>query len=217
MSLDRKLLEMLVCPKCRGGIQLVDNGRGLLCGACQLKYPVRLDVPIMIAEEAENLAKSSGKVGSLSPSAFFRIMLGPDAGRKFLIESGKCCGIGRSSTNIDKTSVFAVDFTLSLDDNTKRLILNYIGQQFKKMRKDDQKEKGDREFGGFKRASDIILSDPNLSRLHAMIFYDGERVGILDLVSKNGTYVNGREIESQILGIGDIVEMGETKIIREER
>ncbi len=45
-----------------------------------------------------------------------------------------------------------------------------------------------------------------------MIFSDGEHVAILDLVSKNGTYVNGQEVESHMLEKGDVIELGDTVI-----
>ena len=46
-----------------------------------------------------------------------------------------------------------------------------------------------------------------------MLFYDDSGlVGILDLVSKNGTYVNGAEVESKILKKGDLITVGGTKI-----
>ncbi|MBI4373307.1 MAG: FHA domain-containing protein, partial [Deltaproteobacteria bacterium] len=54
------------------------------------------------------------------------------------------------------------------------------------------------------------------SRLHAMVFYGDSGVGILDLVSKNGTFVGGVEIESRLLKKGDIVSIGSTKIRLEE-
>jgi pSer/pThr/pTyr-binding forkhead associated (FHA) protein len=36
---------------------------------------------------------------------------------------------------------------------------------------------------------------------------------MLDLVSQNGTFVNGKEIESQLLKEGDVIELGETIIV----
>jgi pSer/pThr/pTyr-binding forkhead associated (FHA) protein len=48
-----------------------------------------------------------------------------------------------------------------------------------------------------------------------MVFYDGRTVGVLDLVSKNGTFVNGQEVESRVLKPGDMIEIGETNIVYE--
>ena len=45
-----------------------------------------------------------------------------------------------------------------------------------------------------------------------IFFDDSGMVGILDLVSKNGTFVNGAEVESKILKKGDLITVGGTKI-----
>ncbi|MFH1654688.1 MAG: FHA domain-containing protein [Pseudomonadota bacterium] len=216
MALAKRLFEALVCPKCKRAIQLVDEDRSLMCASCQLKFPIRDNVPIMTMDEALDLGNvSSEGVGVLATPSLFRVIEGPDKGLTFSVEAGICRGMGRSSSDPEKTSVFSVDFALSIDDNTKRLITNYISQQFRKMKKGEDRDPKEKEFGSFRRASDVVLTDLNVSRLHVMIFYDGETVGVLDLVSRNGTFVNGKEVESKILEIGDVIEIGETKLMRE--
>jgi len=111
--------------------------------------------------------------------------------------------------------IFNVDIALSIDENTKALILKYISRQFKKSSPDSIHKQNNEQLGLFKRASDIVLTDHSLSRLHAMILADETGVGILDLVSKNGTYVNGEEVESRLIHKGDVIDMGETKILFE--
>lgn len=56
MSIDKELLEILACPKCKGEIRLTDDGSGLVCEACKLRYPIRDDIPVMLIDEAESLA-----------------------------------------------------------------------------------------------------------------------------------------------------------------
>ena len=56
MGIDKELLEILACPKCKGDIQLTDKEDGLVCNACQLKYPIRDDIPVMLEDEARQLA-----------------------------------------------------------------------------------------------------------------------------------------------------------------
>lgn len=53
MTLDPKILEVLVCPKCKG--RLEESGGGLLCPRCRLLYPVEEGVPIMLPEEAKTV------------------------------------------------------------------------------------------------------------------------------------------------------------------
>jgi uncharacterized protein YbaR (Trm112 family) len=53
MAISKELLDILVCPKCKGDIILLDDETGLVCPACRLKYPVRDDIPVMLVDEAE--------------------------------------------------------------------------------------------------------------------------------------------------------------------
>jgi uncharacterized protein len=52
MAINEKLLEILVCPKCKGDLTLTENGDGLICDACRLKYEIKDDIPIMLIDEA---------------------------------------------------------------------------------------------------------------------------------------------------------------------
>nr|WP_320115683.1 Trm112 family protein [uncultured Desulfuromonas sp.] len=54
MDIDQDLLQWLVCPKCKGPVQL-DNDGNLLCEACSLRYPVRDGLPVMLIDEAEEV------------------------------------------------------------------------------------------------------------------------------------------------------------------
>jgi len=55
MAIDAKLLAIIVCPQCRGEIALNDTKDGLVCGACQLLYPIEADIPVMLIEAAKKL------------------------------------------------------------------------------------------------------------------------------------------------------------------
>ena len=55
MALSKDLLDILVCPKCKGDIILLDDETGLVCTSCQLKYPIRDDIPVMLVDEAEEI------------------------------------------------------------------------------------------------------------------------------------------------------------------
>ena len=52
MAIDKKLLDILVCPKCKGDLELSTNEDSLACKACSLKYPIRGNIPVMLIEEA---------------------------------------------------------------------------------------------------------------------------------------------------------------------
>ncbi len=54
MTLDARLLEILVCPNCRGDLELVDDRTVLACrGECGYRYPVRDGIPVLLVDEAE--------------------------------------------------------------------------------------------------------------------------------------------------------------------
>jgi uncharacterized protein YbaR (Trm112 family) len=58
-SVDPELLEILVCPSCKGplGVRYAPDGteEWLDCEACLLAYPVEDGIPIMLVEEATPL------------------------------------------------------------------------------------------------------------------------------------------------------------------
>jgi uncharacterized protein YbaR (Trm112 family) len=53
MALSQELLDILVCPQCKGELELLEGSVGLLCPSCRLRYPIRDDIPIMLIDEAE--------------------------------------------------------------------------------------------------------------------------------------------------------------------
>jgi pSer/pThr/pTyr-binding forkhead associated (FHA) protein len=57
----------------------------------------------------------------------------------------------------------------------------------------------------------VTLDDPELSRRHAVLRASQELVTIEDLGSRNGTFVNGKRIDSvTTIGHGDVVKLGAT-------
>ena len=53
MAVDKELLDILVCPSCRGEIEYREQEEVIVCTQCGLRYPVRDDIPVMLIEEAE--------------------------------------------------------------------------------------------------------------------------------------------------------------------
>jgi uncharacterized protein YbaR (Trm112 family) len=58
--LDKDLLDILACPKCKGELEYKsdkDNDKNgqLTCQKCKLLYRVEDDIPIMLIDEAEKL------------------------------------------------------------------------------------------------------------------------------------------------------------------
>lgn len=52
MPLSPVLQRLLVCPGCKGALVHQDAEDRLVCEVCQLAYPVRDGIPIMLRDEA---------------------------------------------------------------------------------------------------------------------------------------------------------------------
>jgi len=55
---------------------------------------------------------------------------------------------------------------------------------------------------------DIVILDPNVSRVHAWVTVKKGEVVIIDRGSTNGTYVNQVKVENATLKSGDIIQLG---------
>ncbi|MBV8895845.1 MAG: Trm112 family protein [Acidobacteriaceae bacterium] len=52
MPISQELLDLLVCPFCKGKVLLKEDGSGLKCVVCNRVYPIRDDIPIMMVDQA---------------------------------------------------------------------------------------------------------------------------------------------------------------------
>ena len=53
--MDPKLIEILVCPICKGPLAFRREAAEFICRADRLAFPVRDDIPVMLEEEARKL------------------------------------------------------------------------------------------------------------------------------------------------------------------
>jgi uncharacterized protein YbaR (Trm112 family) len=53
--MDPKLLEILVCPLCKGPLVYRKAEGELVCKADRLAYPIREGIPVMLEEEAREV------------------------------------------------------------------------------------------------------------------------------------------------------------------
>ena len=53
--MDPKLLEILVCPLCKGPLEFDKAAQELICRGDKLAYPIRDGIPVMWAQEARPL------------------------------------------------------------------------------------------------------------------------------------------------------------------
>jgi len=54
---DKKLLEILVCPICKGQLRFDKAKAELVCKVDRLAYPIRDDIPVMLEDEARRLSE----------------------------------------------------------------------------------------------------------------------------------------------------------------
>ncbi len=67
MSINPELLAILACPSCKGDLDLLTEAEkeiGLHCKSCQLVFPIKEEIPIMLKEDAVQwLEWEAGKRG----------------------------------------------------------------------------------------------------------------------------------------------------------
>lgn len=57
--MDKKLLEILVCPVCKGKLDYDKKNNELLCQHDALAYPIRDGIPVMLVSDARSLKTST--------------------------------------------------------------------------------------------------------------------------------------------------------------
>ena len=68
MAVAKELVELLVCPNCHGRIEYKERRNLIICTQCDLHYPVRDNIPVMLVEEATIPAARPG-ARSASPGS----------------------------------------------------------------------------------------------------------------------------------------------------
>ena len=54
--MDKKLLDILVCPICKGKLYYDKQAGELICRVDRLAFPIRDDIPVMLQDMARELA-----------------------------------------------------------------------------------------------------------------------------------------------------------------
>ena len=71
MTLDHRLIAMLVCPLCKGALQAGRDAEGRLveleCAADKLAFAVHDGIPVMLESEARPLATAAAPTPHLVP------------------------------------------------------------------------------------------------------------------------------------------------------
>ena len=92
-------------------------------------------------------------------------------------------------------------------DETPKLIITLSGKPPREVRLTEK-----RALIGRSDLSDIVIPDQYVSNQHALIIRDQNAVVIVDLKSRNGTFVNSRRVQSKVLLHNDIISVGDHRL-----
>ncbi|MCP4500601.1 MAG: FHA domain-containing protein [Deltaproteobacteria bacterium] len=127
---------------------------------------------------------------------------GPAEGMRYSVEVGTYRVLGRAGETVDSTVQMTQEGDRLLDADQKKVVEGVVASR---------KSRGLRtKFK--KRGADILLDDNSVSRTHAMIFADEDGTSVADLMSTNGTKVNGSLISDVDLNEGDVLQLGKCKL-----
>ena len=57
--INKELLKILACPKCKGPVTKTERNDGLVCNSCRLLYEIRDDIPVMLIDEAKKITEEN--------------------------------------------------------------------------------------------------------------------------------------------------------------
>jgi len=100
-----------------------------------------------------------------------------------------------------------VDPRAAVKDNTPKLLLTLPGQPPREVRLTEK-----RALLGRSDLSDIVVRDQFVSKQHALFIRDKNAVVLIDLKSRNGTFVNSRRIQSKVLQHDDVISLGDHRL-----
>ena len=100
-----------------------------------------------------------------------------------------------------------IDPNAPVKDDTPKLIITLTGEAPREVRLTEK-----RALLGRSDLSDIVIRDQFVSNQHALLIRDKNAVVLVDLKSRNGTFVNSRRVQSKILLHDDIVSLGDHRL-----
>ena len=92
-------------------------------------------------------------------------------------------------------------------DDVPRIIVTSMGKTLEEVRLTEK-----RALIGRSDLSDVVIKDQFVSNQHALLIRDQQAVVLVDLKSRNGTYVNSRRVHSKVLLHNDIISLGDHRM-----
>ena len=125
---------------------------------------------------------------------------GPEKGMRYSIEEGTYRVLARAQDERNSTLQMTPEGDRAFDREQEKLVDELMARS-----------RGPRTHMK-KRGPDIVLKDGSVSRTHALVFVDKESTSVADLMSTNGTKVNGAVVKDVELKPGDVIHIGKTKL-----
>lgn len=92
-------------------------------------------------------------------------------------------------------------------DDTPMMIVTKHGKTLQEVRLNEK-----RALIGRSDLSDIVIDDKFVSNQHALLIRDQNAVVLVDLKSRNGTFVNSRRVHSKVLLHDDVISLGDHRM-----
>lgn len=131
---------------------------------------------------------------------------GPDKGMRYSVEEGTYRVLARSQDDSQSTLQMTPEGDRALDKEAQARVDELF----------NSRASGRSRTGFRRRGPDVVLKDGSVSRTHAMVFVDKDTVSVADLMSTNGTKVNGSVVADLDLREGDVIQIGKTRLRIEE-
>jgi len=136
------------------------------------------------------------------------VTAGPNEGDTVSIEEGICRLFGRHLSE-NETALIDRDGNRLLDANASAILTKHLKERAPLT---GATAPADFSATAFERGADAIFADDSISRAHAMLFCDGKNVGIIDLASTNGTFVNNERVGSTLVQDSDLIALGNSEM-----
>jgi len=131
---------------------------------------------------------------------------GAQKGREVRIALGHQLVIGRAYSP-SGTHVVPHELRRALNEEDQRFVEEHLRSRAVNTRPGARSE-----VAAFERDEDLEVADEAVSQTHAILFVDEAGVSLLDVMSTNGTFINGGRCRDSALTSGDLIRVGETRL-----
>lgn len=145
---------------------------------------------------------------SRSAKLILEVDKGASRGTRYELGPRAYRAVGRGG-NAEVTVQLSKEGDRQLEPDDIRVVEEHLGRRVTAPAEPD----GNLRIGAFRRGRDILVDDDKISRKHAMFFLDDDGPSVVDLLSTNGTHVNGKRVSDADLSEGDVVNIGKTRFI----